>query len=208
MQVWIKTATFGAVMLAAASAYAQETATQGDDTGAAATEEDIGISLGAVEGEDDVGQTYVREAFTDWELRCIKTADGKDPCQLYQLLKDQEGNAVAEFNLFALPPGGQAVVGANVITPLETLLTANLRMAVDGGQAKRYPYSFCSQIGCFSRIGFTEGEVALFKQGAAANITIVPAAAPDDTVVLKLSLSGFTAGLNALNEAAAAAQAE
>lgn len=208
MQVWIKAATFGAVMLAAASAYAQETATQGDDTGAAATEEDIGISLGAVEGEDDVGQTYVREAFTDWELRCIKTADGKDPCQLYQLLKDQEGNAVAEFNLFALPPGGQAVVGANVITPLETLLTANLRMAVDGGQAKRYPYSFCSQIGCFSRIGFTEGEVALFKQGAAANITIVPAAAPDDTVVLKLSLSGFTAGLNALNEAAAAAQAE
>ena len=167
-----------------------------------------GLSLGAVEGEIAVGQTYVREEYGVWQLRCVKTENDKDPCQLYQLLSDGEGNSVAEFNMFALPEGQQAVAGANVITPLETLLTANLRLAVDGGQAKVYPYSFCSQIGCFSRIGLTADEVALFRKGAAAKITIVPAAAPSDTVELTLSLSGFTAGFNALVEADKAARAE
>lgn len=167
-----------------------------------------GLSLGAVEGERAVGQTYVREEYGVWKLRCVKTENDKDPCQLYQLLSDGEGNSVAEFNMFALPEGQQAVAGANVITPLETLLTANLRLAVDGGQAKVYPYSFCSQIGCFSRIGLTADEVALFRKGAAAKITIVPAAAPSDTVELTLSLSGFTAGFNALVEADKAARAE
>ena len=210
MQVWIKAGLVGLTVLMGAGAHAQDQdSTAGKNEQAeAAPDQNLGISMGAVEGEEGIGQSYVAEVFTDWELRCVKTEDGKDPCQLYQLLRDQGGNAVAEFNLFALPAGGQAVVGANVITPLETLLTASLRMAVDGGQAKRYPYSFCSQIGCFARIGLTEEEVALFRRGAAANVTIVPAAAPNDTVVLKLSLSGFTAGLNALNASAQAAESE
>lgn len=167
-----------------------------------------GLSLGAVEGEIAVGQTYVREEFSSWELRCVRTQNDKDPCQLYQLLNDNDGNSVAEFNIFPLPAGQQAVAGANVITPLETLLTANMRLSVDGGQPKLYPYSFCSQIGCFARIGLTETEIALFRKGAAATVTIVPAAAPDSNVVLNLSLVGFTAGFNALVEADKAARAE
>ena len=115
-------------------------------------------------------------------------------------MRDEDGNSVAEFNIFPLPEGQQAVAGANIVTPLETLLTANLRLAVDSGQAKRYPYSFCSQVGCFSRIGLTADEVAAFRAGAAASVTIVPAAAPNETVELTLSLSGFTAGFNALVE--------
>lgn len=167
-----------------------------------------GLSTGVVEGQIQVGQTYRREEFNAWELRCVKTESGRDPCQLYQLLKDSEGNSVAEFNMFPLPDGQQAAAGANVITPLETLLTANLRMAVDSGQTKVYPYSFCSQIGCFARIGLTADEIAGFRKGAAAKIMIVPAAAPEDTVELTLSLSGFTAGYNALVEADKAARAE
>ena len=179
------------------------------ETGSEATADtdQSGLSLGTAEGEIAIGQTYIREEFGAWQLRCVRTEDGKDPCQLYQLLKDGEGNSVAEFNIFPLPEGQQAVAGANVITPLETLLTANLRLAVDGGQAKRYPYSFCSQVGCFARIGLTAEEVALFRKGASATVTIVPAAAPDDTVGLSLSLSGFTAGFNALVEADKAARA-
>ena len=97
-----------------------------------------------------------------------------------------------------MPEGQQAAAGATVVTPLETLLTAELRLQVDSGQARRYPYSFCSQIGCFARIGFTAAEVDAFKAGNAATVAIVPAAAPGEVVALRLSLSGFTAGWNAL----------
>lgn len=156
------------------------------------------LSLGTPENaEPQVGQTYLRSEHGDWQLRCVKTSEGRDPCQLYQLLQDENGNAVAEINLFNLPEGQQAVAGATIITPLETLLTPQLRLAVDAGEGKLYPYSFCSQIGCFSRLGFTADDVNSFKRGANATVTIVPAAAPNETVELTVSLTGFTAGWDA-----------
>lgn len=152
---------------------------------------------------DGVGQSYVLDTQGAWEVRCIKTADGFDPCQVYQLLKDQNGNAVAEFSMVALPAQSEAAAGATVITPLETLLTGQLTMSVDGGKAKRYPFTWCSQVGCFARIGFTSAEVNQLKKGANATIQIVPMVAPDKKVDLTVSLSGFTAGyekMKATNE--------
>lgn len=144
-------------------------------------------------GEPAPGETFVAGTYSDWELRCLRLEDGRDRCQMYQLLLDSTGQAVAEVNLFAIPPGSPAEAGATVITPLETLLTADLRLVVDEGEARRYPYSFCSTEGCIARLGFTPEEVAEFKRGAKGTITIVPALAPDQTVNLTMSLSGFTA---------------
>lgn len=145
-----------------------------------------------------VGQTYTLANFELWEQRCVKTADGSDPCQLYQLLKDAEGNNVAEVNMFPLPAGGQAAAGATIIAPLETLLTANLLLAIDGTKPKIYPFTFCAQIGCIARVGFTAAEMDQFKKGAKATMTIVPAAAPEQKVDLDVSLKGFTAGFEAV----------
>ncbi|PTX55897.1 invasion protein IalB [Litoreibacter ponti] len=146
----------------------------------------------------EVGTTYRISEHGDWELRCIKAPEGtKDPCQLYQLLSDQQGNSVAEINLFPLPEGDQLAAGATIVTPLETLLTQQVKLAVDGGQAKVYPFTFCTQVGCFARVGFTDGDVAAFKRGNAAKITVVPAQAPDQVVELTMSLKGFTAGMDA-----------
>lgn len=146
----------------------------------------------------EVGQTYTLAAFEQWEQRCTKLADGSDPCQLYQLLKDKDGNNVAEISMFALPAGGQAAAGATIIAPLETLLTANLLLAIDGTKPKIYPFTFCAQIGCIARVGFTADEVNQFKKGAKATMTIVPAAAPEQKVDLDVSLKGFTAGYDAV----------
>ena len=145
-------------------------------------------------GPPQVGETYIREAFGDWSLRCLKAETGEDPCQLYQLLKDADGNAVAEISMFPLPEGGQAAAGATIVAPLETLLTEQITISVDGTGARRYPFTFCNQAGCVARVGFTAEEVAQFKAGAEASMRIVPAAAPDQEVVLKISLVGFTAG--------------
>ncbi len=120
-----------------------------------------------------VGQAYLAGTFELWEQRCEKTADGNDPCQLFQLLKDSSGNAVSEFSIFALPAGSEAVAGATILAPLETLLTANLTIAIDSSKAKVYPFTFCAEIGCVARVGFTAEEVAQFKKGAKATMTIV-----------------------------------
>jgi invasion protein IalB len=159
------------------------------------------LSLGSeVTAPDGPGTTYTAATFDSWEQRCMRTEDGADPCQLYQLLRDGEGNNVAEISLFALPPGQSAVAGATIVAPLETLLTEQLTIAVDGANPKRYPFTWCAPLGCVARVGFTQAEVDSFKRGAAATVSIVPAAAPDQRVSLNLSLKGFTAGFDAVSK--------
>jgi invasion protein IalB len=93
------------------------------------------------------------------------------------------------------------VAGATIVVPLETLLTEQLTIAVDGAQPKRYPFTWCAPLGCIARVGFTQAEIDGFKKGAKATITIVPFAAPDQPVNLDLSLKGFTAGFDAVSKA-------
>lgn len=158
-----------------------------------ASEIESQLSLGAdADADPQLGRPYTAETIGAWEMRCIKTEEETDPCQMYQLMDDGEGIPVAEFSLFRLPEGGKAVAGATIVVPLETSLPAQLKIAVDGGNARAYPYAFCNQVGCYARIGLVEQDVAAFRRGAKATITIVPALAPDQTVELTLSLNGFT----------------
>ncbi len=160
------------------------------------------LAMGRPVGEGEgIGTTYIAGTSGAWEQRCIKAGDGRDPCQLYQLLTDQQGNPVAEISVFGLPEGQQAAAGATIITPLETLLTQQITLAVDAATGKRYPFTFCAENGCFARVGFTEADIASFKRGAQATLTIVPAAAPDQQIDLSISLNGFTAGYDEVNEA-------
>lgn len=168
------------------------TAETGTTTGSPSIEDQL--SLG--EDADDtptVGQTYVGETVGDWQMRCVKTEDGNDPCQMYQLMSDSEGTPVAEISIFRLPEGGRALAGATIIVPLETSLPQQLTIQVDDNTARRYPFAFCNPIGCFSRVGLVADEVASFRRGNAAALSIVPALAPDQTVELVMSLNGFTA---------------
>ncbi|MCI2398265.1 invasion associated locus B family protein [Aliiroseovarius subalbicans] len=202
----LKTLTFATAMTLAGTAFAQETATDGATTEEPATDTatDAAPAAPALDMGTDTtterqpGQTYVDEVFGDWERKCAHNPNGDDPCQIYQLLKDQNDNPVAEISMLRLPDGGQAAAGATVVVPLETLLTQQLTIAVDGGQSRRYEFRFCAQLGCIAQIGFTGAEIASFKAGVVAKATIVPAAAPDQKVELPVSLSGFTAAYDSL----------
>ncbi|WBU61555.1 invasion associated locus B family protein [Paracoccus albus] len=173
---------------------------------------------GATEAESEeppVGAYYPRTTHGDWTLRCIRTADGADPCELYQLMTDGQGNSVAEITLIPLSNGGQAVAGATIVTPLETDLTQGLRLQIDSGAANVYPFNFCAPVGCVARLGLTSGELNSLKRGNAATVSLLPYGASADQVVgLTMSLTGFTAGYAELEtavaemrEAAAAAEA-
>ena len=199
-----KTIFLAALLMQASGALAQDTTTDEAEEPAAeeqtenATPSDL--NLGEPVGPQ-VGEIYVLQEFGDWEMRCEKAPEGRnDPCNLYQLLLDNDGNQVAEVNLFRLPDGGRAAAGATIVVPLETLLTQQLTLSVDGSAPRRYPFTFCNRAGCVSRVGFTQAEVDQFKRGNAATLRLVPAAAPDEEVILTMSLTGFTAGFDGVVE--------
>ena len=152
-----------------------------------------------VSDEPALGERYSKEKHGDWDMACIKSEAEVDPCSLLQILKDENGNAVAEMSLFRLEAGGQAVAGATMIVPLETLLTARLTIAIDGGPGKQYQFAYCNPIGCFANIGLTQADVDALKRGSSATVSIVPAPAPDEVIRLPMSLKGFTAGYNVVD---------
>ena len=180
-----------AVALAAGLAFpalAQDDA-NGDEPDASALE---------APGADNDGADYIDEEFDDWQRRCFRVSDQQDPCEMYQLIEDDEGFPVAEISLVPLPLGQQVAAGATIVTPLETLLPEQIALSIDGGEAQRYPFTWCSAAGCVSRVGFTEEEVEALKAGVEVSMRIVPAAAPDQDVNLAISLIGFTAAFNSL----------
>ncbi|MEM7075980.1 MAG: invasion associated locus B family protein [Pseudomonadota bacterium] len=165
----------------------EETTTETAQGGQSGT----GLDLGR-----EVDPSYIKEQYGDWQIQCFRTETGEDPCQMYQLLREDAGNPVAEFSVFKLPGNAEAVAGATVVVPLGTLLSEGLKISVDGGPLKGYSYAFCSIVGCFARIGFTQQDIDAFKAGSSASLIIVPAQAPDQVVRITASLDGFTAAFN------------
>ena len=145
------------------------------------------------------GQAYDKGFFGDWTLRCVKSDKIPEMCQLFQLMKDASGAPVAEFNLNTLSKTGLVLAGANVITPLETLLPEGLTIRVGQNDAKRYPFAFCVKIGCVARIGLTAEDLDTYRKENVAAVTMVPAATPNQPQTVILSLKGFTAGHAAMS---------
>lgn len=162
----------------------------------------------ATAGKEAPGTPYIKSTSGDWELRCVHTADGHDPCQLYQLVKDKTNNPVAEFAVTDLPAGQAAVLGGTIVTPLETMLPPGVHLKIDSAEEKSYDFLFCNRTGCVSRVGFTAKEAEAMKKGKDITMTIVPVAAPDQPVQLTVSLKGFSDGIaevTKINEANRAA---
>jgi invasion protein IalB len=158
---------------------------------------------GAAEGETDLLVPIpepelleiVRESHGDWEVRCLPD---ESECFLYQLALDGDENPVAEFSLVTLPAGSEAVAGVTVVTPLGTLLPAGLQMQIDGTNAGQYDFTFCTQVGCFARFGLTTESINAMKRGRAATLRVAAVQAPERPIDLRVSLTGFTAGFDAL----------
>ena len=137
----------------------------------------------------------VKETFGDWQVRCAP--DGNE-CMMYQLALDAAKNPVAEVSILKLPDTAEADAGVTVVTPLGTLLTAGVAVQIDTGDTQRYPFSWCSQVGCFARFGLTKPAIDAMKRGKAGKISLISVGRPEAPVVLAMSLSGFTAAFESL----------
>lgn len=154
---------------------------------------DLGLDTGREVAVED--PSYIKASFDDWQLKCFRSeVEGQeDLCQMYQLLTESAGNPVAEFSIYRLPESSGVAAGATIAAPLGTLLTEEIKLSVDGGNAKSYAYSFCTMAGCFARIGLTDTDIDAMKRGITATLEIVPAQAPDQKVRIEASLKGFSA---------------
>lgn len=180
--------------------FAEDTTAEGVVSDEKLAEDVLDMGQPVAEEGPALGQRYLKEEYGDWSLICIKSQAESDPCNLFQVLKDSSGGAVAEVSLFRIEQAGsQAVAGATIVAPLETLLTAGVSLSVDGAPGKRYNFSFCNQAGCVAQIGLTDGDIAAFKQGTEAKLSVRPHQAPNQVVEVTMSLKGFTAGFDVVD---------
>lgn len=187
----IITSTILALSLAlAAPVAAQETTT---DTTENKADEAFPVDASAPE----VKPPYVREKHGEWNVTCADV-DGAEQCKLYHLFTDGQGSSVAELTIEILPEGGQAAAGVTFVSPLLTLLTAQMSWRVDAAKNRRYPFNWCENAGCFARFGLTTADVNAMKKGANATITVVSIVNPKKPIELTLPLTGFTAAFNSI----------
>ena len=162
------------------------------------SQEASGLSIGKpLETLREPGEIYLAGNKGDWNVRCITGNPGKaDRCEIQQLLFINENTPIADISIFKLPAGEIAVAAANVMVPLETLLTKKFRVAFSEESKKEFPYSFCNKNGCLVRMGLLEEDIEAMKKGASSEISITHISKPDSAINLSLSLDGFTAAFD------------
>lgn len=172
-----------------------EAPAEGAETGTTAAD---APAAAPAEGTSPEDRVYTSAEHGDWQIRCVRADEGEDPCQLYQLLEDGAGGSVAEVTLTPFE-NEDAVALATIITPLETLLPQGLALSVDGQEPRRFGFDFCTRQGCWVRIPMRQADVDVFRRGRSAVAQIVPVRAPNQTVDVEISLSGFTAAWDAVS---------
>ncbi len=144
-----------------------------------------------------VPDEVIRDVFDDWQVRCSEI---RQECYMYQLAIDAREVPVAEVSIVALKDRENVKAGITVVTPLRTSLAEGLLLQIDNGQVQKYQYSWCTEVGCFSRFGVTENGVTAFKRGNKARLTVTSIERPNSPVILDVSLKGFTAAYNSLSK--------
>ena len=151
-------------------------------------QEASGLSLGKpLETIREPGEIYLAGNKGDWNVRCITSNPGEiDKCEIQQLLFLNENTPVADISIFKLPDGERAIAAANVMVPLETLLTKKFRFAFSEESVKEFPYSFCNQNGCLVRMGLLEEDIEAMKKGSSSELSITHISSPESSVNLSL----------------------
>ena len=164
----------------------------------ALSQEASGLSLGKpLETLRKPGEIYLAGTKGNWNVRCVTGNPGEvDRCEIQQLLFINDNSPIADISIFKLPAGEIAVAAANVMVPLETLLTKKFRFAFSEEIKKEFPFSFCNKNGCLVRMGLLEEDIEAMKKGSSSEISITHISNPDSAINLSLSLDGFTAAFD------------
>ena len=137
------------------------------------------------------------EKFGAWFYQC-KTLEIGDVCALrhVQLFKDKN----PALTLTIVDPNSTEGLRIHFKVPLGVFLPAGLRVSVDSGEQRVFPYLDCIQTGCLGIIGLRkEGRKAL-KAGNKMQIEYAHQRG-QKKITLDVPLADFTAGLTRLSKA-------
>jgi invasion protein IalB len=153
-------------------------------------------------GDPDV----VTERFRDWALSCRGNSQGgASQCSLFQRLVVQDTDQIA-LNVaigFLRNEEGQQVPVAIFTFPLGIFLPGGVEMQVDSAEPRQLQIERCFQRGCQLGITLDDQLIAQFKAGSTTYMRVMQTR--EEGIELTVSLSGFSAGYNALVESTRAA---
>lgn len=134
--------------------------------------------------------------FGDWGVECAE--NGKN-CHLVQKVSNAEtGEDVLLARVGQVSADGQKKVRLMLVGPLGVMLTPGVAVQIDEQEGHRVPFVQCAPQGCQTTITLDDATIALMKAGQVMKVGMTP---PNGKmVVMPVSLSGFTAGVAALQQ--------
>jgi len=151
----------------------------------------VTIGLGTAQGATD------GDKFKAWTMRCEAPEGAAKICHLFQVAKDEESGRDL-VHVAVGYRGDRAEPLAIISVPLGVFLPPGVAMQVDQGKPIRAPFEICDPDACRAGFPLTPDMVSSLKGGVALNVTLENAVGQKKA--LQISLSGFTAGINALTQ--------
>jgi invasion protein IalB len=149
-------------------------------------------------GEVPPGLEVTERQFQDWLLRCGRSEQGPEVCELQQQRTDNEGRTVMAVAVGTVP--GTSDLGLLIILPLGILLPPGVSLTVDGGAETPLQVERCERQGCRIEMLMEPPLLNRLKAGREAKV-FFEAYDPEGQLQrlgVPISLLGFTAALNEL----------
>jgi invasion protein IalB len=132
-----------------------------------------------------------------WQIQCAADKDGKKACGMVQVTHNEKNPKVGlSLVIVRTKQGDKDVVMMRVMAPIGVYLPTGVALEVDGAAVGRVPFTRCRPQICEALAEASPETLGKMKKGTAANFIVYEA--PGLGVPMKISLEGFSAGLDSL----------
>ncbi len=134
--------------------------------------------------------------YGDWNMRCETPPGAQGPqCALMQYVVAESRPNVGLSVIMLKTADGKAKL-LRIITPLGVLLPSGLGLKIDDDDIGRAGFVRCIAEGCLAEVILEDELLNKLRRGQQA--TFIVFVSPEDGIGIPISLSGFSAGYDAL----------
>lgn len=134
--------------------------------------------------------------YGDWNMRCETPPGAQGPqCALMQYVVAESRSNVGLSVIMLKTADGKAKL-LRIITPLGVLLPSGLGLKIDDADIGRAGFVRCVAEGCLAEVIMEDELLNKLRRGQQA--TFIVFVSPEDGIGIPISLSGFSAGYDAL----------
>jgi invasion protein IalB len=159
----------------------------------------LALALVAITLPNDArAQTAVKKSFGEWQYTCPAGKDAKCALVQQRAIKDKNTGELGTVLSIGLAVTDDKKAKMTIGGPLGVELTQGMLVKIDGGKAIRVPFNQCIQLGCLAVVNVADDFLDVMRRGSTLSVTFLPYGGKQGMTV-EASLSGFTAGYNALS---------